>query len=51
MTIDEVIAKLKEYPGDWELMVNYQRIERIEPIEGRTSDGPGTINAVGDEHE
>jgi hypothetical protein len=44
----ELVAELNKFPDDWEVMVNYERIVIVEPIEGSTSDGPGTLNILGD---
>ena len=47
MTKAELIVELSKWPDDYEVMVDFQPVEFVECIEGRTSDGPGTINIQG----
>ena len=49
MRNDELVQLLKKYPDNWTVMVNYQNIENVDVMEGTTSDGPGTLNLIGDE--
>lgn len=48
MNIKELKERLSEYPEDYNVLVNMENIEDVECAEGRTSDGPGFINIVGD---
>ncbi len=48
MRNDELCQLLKQYPDNFKVMVNFEHIEKVEVIEGTTSDGPGTINIEGD---
>lgn len=47
MTIQELIDALTQWPLDYEVFVNYQRIEKVDVMEGTTSDGPGSLNIEG----
>lgn len=48
MNVMELRAELDKWPADYEVMVDCQPIQKVACIEGRTSDGPGTINLEGD---
>lgn len=47
MTIAELKLELAKWPDDYEVLVNFQCIDVVGCIEGRTSDGPGTLNIQG----
>lgn len=47
MNVKQLIDAISKYPDDWEVMIDCDRILEVQPLEGTTSDGPGTINIVG----
>lgn len=47
MNIAELKEAISKWPEDYEVMVNFQAIDTVACMEGRTSDGPGTLNIQG----